>query len=66
MKNEINGAVASKINWTAGLQALANVAVYVLVQWGYIPQTAVLDSLVVANTVSALLIGTFRTWFTKP
>lgn len=66
MKTKINSAHQSKINYAAAFQALVNVGVYGLVKWGFIPQEAVLDALVVGNTVSAAVIGTFRTWFTTP
>lgn len=62
----MNPASKSKINYAAGVQALVNIAVYVLIKFDVIPKAAIADALVVANTLSAALIATFRTWFTKP
>tara|TARA_R110000772_G_scaffold45492_5_gene104243 strand:- start:4143 stop:4337 length:195 start_codon:yes stop_codon:yes gene_type:complete len=61
---QINSPARSKINMAAGIQSLSNMGVYGLVHWGYIPQEAVMDALIVGNVASAAMIGTFRTWFT--
>lgn len=66
MKAEINHPAKSKINLAASVQSLANIGVYFLNNYGFIPDAAVVDALVVANTASAGLIFVFRTWFTKP
>lgn len=60
----MNKPAHSKINYTATLQASVNVGIYFMASYGLVPQEAVVDVLIVGNTVSALLIATFRTWFT--
>lgn len=61
----MNKPAKSKINYTAAFQAAVNVGVYFLANNGIIPQDAVVDALVIGNTFSAMLIATFRTWFTS-
>ena len=63
--NDINPPIKSKINWTATIQSSVNVGSWWLYQQGYLPQEAMVDVLVVANTISAGVIYVFRTWFTK-
>lgn len=60
----INPPVKSKINGAATMQSCVNVGAWLLYQNGYIPQEAMIDVLVIANTISAGIIATFRTWFT--
>ena len=66
MKTDINSPAQSKINLTAGVTAVMNVGVYYASDWGWIPQAALPDVLVVGNMAAFGLIGVWRTWHTKP
>lgn len=65
MSNEINAPTVSKINWTAGIMAVSNIAVLKAANFGLIPEGMVADALVVGNVASYALIAVFRTWYTK-
>ena len=64
MKTAINPVGQSKIAYTASIQSTVNVAIYMAISRGIIPQEAAVDALVVGNTVSGVLIYVFRRWFT--
>ena len=62
MKTEINRPTASKINATAAIVALVNLAA----AFGYIPENMQTEIVALVNTLGPVAIITFRTWFTKP
>lgn len=62
MKKEMNSAMFSKINWTAGVMAIANMMIIA----GKVPEEYVPHILTLANVAAPILIMVFRTWFTEP
>ena len=62
MKNEINKPAMSKINWTS----LVMLGIGLAVAFDLIPAEAEQYLVEATLILGPVLIGTFRTWFTKP
>lgn len=62
MKTTINTPAMSKINWTALIVVLINIAVVA----GLIPGEYETHLAALANIAGPALIVVFRTWFTEP